>query len=147
MADLHAAGKTVMVQPYVEAVDHGRRSWRCTTWAGVLACGSQGSDAGRGWRARRTGLFSRSGSAPPGLAADELEVAETPSARFPFGSEELLYARVDLLPGPAVLEIELTEPSLFIGYDPDASGRFADAITAASQRRRIKAENGPMASQ
>ena len=44
------------------------------------------------------------------------------------------YARVDLVPaadGPVVLEVELTEPSLFLGYEPDAAGRLADAIAAA----------------
>jgi len=30
-----------------------------------------------------------------------------------------------------VLEVELTEPSLFLGYEPAAAGRLADAIAAA----------------
>ncbi len=46
----------------------------------------------------------------------------------------LLYARVDLIPdddnNPVVLEVELTEPSLFLAYDEAAAGRFADAIIA-----------------
>lgn len=46
----------------------------------------------------------------------------------------LLYARVDLLPdddgNPVVLELELTEPSLFMGLAPGALDRFADAIAA-----------------
>ena len=77
----------------------------------------------------------------------ELELAEHALDAIPFAREDLLYARVDLLPGPVVLEVELTEPSLFIGYEAEAPGRFADAITAASQRRRMSAENGPIASQ
>jgi len=43
----------------------------------------------------------------------------------------LLYARVDLLPsaaGPVVVELELTEPSLFLGYALGAADRFAAAI-------------------
>jgi hypothetical protein len=44
-----------------------------------------------------------------------------------------LYARVDLVPGPdgpLLLELELTEPSLFLGRAPGAAGRFADAVAA-----------------
>ena len=39
----------------------------------------------------------------------------------------LLYARVDLL-GGAVLEVELAEPSLFLGHAPGAAERLAAAI-------------------
>jgi hypothetical protein len=46
-----------------------------------------------------------------------------------------LYARVDLLPGPVVLEVELTEPSLYLGYSDAAADRFADAIASAGERR------------
>jgi hypothetical protein len=44
-----------------------------------------------------------------------------------------LYARVDLLPspdGPVVVEVEITEPSLFLTYDEAAADRFAAAIEA-----------------
>ncbi|HEU4658080.1 MAG TPA: hypothetical protein VFR97_11160, partial [Capillimicrobium sp.] len=46
---------------------------------------------------------------------------------------DLLYVRVDLLPspdGPTVIEVELTEPSLFLGHADGAPARFADAIAA-----------------
>ena len=68
-------------------------------------------------------------------------------AALPFARGELLYARIDVLPGLKVLEVELTEPSLFIGYAEGAAERFAAAIAAASQRRRMSAENGPITSQ
>ncbi|WP_315094853.1 hypothetical protein [uncultured Cellulomonas sp.] len=46
----------------------------------------------------------------------------------------LLYARVDLIldddGNPVVLEVELTEPSLFFAYADGSAGRFADAIIA-----------------
>lgn len=45
-----------------------------------------------------------------------------------------LYARVDLLPtsdGPRVLELELTEPSLFLLFVPEAADRFAEALSAS----------------
>ena len=46
--------------------------------------------------------------------------------------QRTLYARVDLveLPNgqPAVMELELIEPSLYLSYDADSAARFADAI-------------------
>jgi hypothetical protein len=44
-----------------------------------------------------------------------------------------LYARIDLLPapdGPVVVEVEVTEPSLFLSYSPGAAERFGAAIAA-----------------
>jgi hypothetical protein len=46
---------------------------------------------------------------------------------------ELLYARVDLAPGPdgpVLLELELIEPSLFLATSTGAPDRAAAAITA-----------------
>ena len=44
------------------------------------------------------------------------------------------YARVDLIPddegNPVVLEVELTEPSLFFAHAEGSAERFADAIAA-----------------
>ena len=51
--------------------------------------------------------------------------------------EPLLYARVDLLAGPdgpLLLELELTEPYLFLGEEPGAADRFAWAIRSEAQR-------------
>ncbi len=48
----------------------------------------------------------------------------------------LAYARVDLLPtpdGPVVLELELTEPSLFLQLDPQAPARAAAAFAALAR--------------
>ncbi|MBV8686798.1 MAG: transporter [Alphaproteobacteria bacterium] len=46
--------------------------------------------------------------------------------------EDLLYARIDLVRGPdgkpALIELELIEPDLYLGYDPEAGGRFAAAV-------------------
>jgi hypothetical protein len=39
-----------------------------------------------------------------------------------------LYARVDLV-GSRLMELELTEPNLFLGYDKDATERFVAAIS------------------
>jgi hypothetical protein len=46
----------------------------------------------------------------------------------------LLYARVDLVPGPdgapVLMELELTEPQLYFGVVPEAAARFAAAASA-----------------
>jgi glutathione synthase/RimK-type ligase-like ATP-grasp enzyme len=132
VADLHAAGKTVIVQPYLEAVDRegelalmfleGRFSHAVRKEALLV----EGSEPGAGLYLEET-LTAAEASGP------ELEIAERALAGVPFPRHDLLYARVDLLPGPAVLEVELTEPSLFIGYAEGAAERFADAIAAASR--------------
>ena len=47
---------------------------------------------------------------------------------------DLLYARVDLVflenQQPAIMELELIEPSLYLSYDDESPRRFADAIEA-----------------
>jgi glutathione synthase/RimK-type ligase-like ATP-grasp enzyme len=146
VADLHAAHKTVMVQPYLEAVDREGET------ALIYIAGSishavhkgpllvPGAEPGSGLYLEETIRETEPGE-------DEHAIAERALDAVPFAREDLLYARVDLLPGPLVLEVELTEPSLFIGYADGAPERFADAIAAASQRRRMSAENGPIASQ
>ncbi|NUU18659.1 hypothetical protein HP550_15495 [Cellulomonas humilata] len=68
----------------------------------------------------------------------ERELAERVVAALPGiapGADgPLLYARVDLIPddegNPVVLEVELTEPSLFFALSEGSAGRFADAIAA-----------------
>jgi hypothetical protein len=47
----------------------------------------------------------------------------------------LLYARVDLVRGrrrPRLIELELIEPDLYLGYDSGAGTRFAAAVAAAA---------------
>lgn len=48
------------------------------------------------------------------------------------GLEETLYARVDLI-GDRVIEVELTEPSLFLGAGPSTAGAMAVAIARRLQ--------------
>ncbi len=62
-------------------------------------------------------------------SGEELEVAHQVLAAMPFTS--LAYARVDLLPsrqGPMLLELELTEPSLFFEHAPGSAERFAASL-------------------
>lgn len=49
--------------------------------------------------------------------------------------EPLLYARIDLVRGldgqPQLIELELIEPDLYLGYDAGAGRRFAEAVVRA----------------
>ena len=134
---LLAAGRTVMVQPYLPAVES----------AGETALLYFAAPDGlRFSHAARKGPMLTG----PDLGADGLYVQEQISARQPSPEElvvgdrairaappGLLYARVDLIQGPdgspVVVELELTEPSLFLGTADGAASRFAKAIAGAMQ--------------
>ena len=137
-AALHAAGRTVLVQPYLADVDEAGET-------ALIYFGGEFSHA------IRKGPMLTADTAhdideTSGLFIEENISARTPSAaelavgaraveflRARFGGD-LLYARIDLLPGPSgpvVVEVELTEPSLFLSYSDGAADRFADAIIAA----------------
>lgn len=68
-------------------------------------------------------------------AADELAAAERILGAV---EEELLYARVDLVRGlggdPQLIELELIEPDLYLGYDDGGGAAWADAVNAAARR-------------
>ena len=137
-AELHAAGRTVLVQPYLDAVDD----------AGETALIYFD---GRFSHAIRKGPMLSAGAAH-GVHGDSLYIEELISAREPAAAElavgeaavsyvrkrfgdDQLYTRVDLLPspdGPVIVELELVEPSLFLQYSPDgrAAREFASAIAA-----------------
>ena len=131
---LHSAGNTVMVQPFLDAVDHdgevalhfiGGDFSHAVRKAAMLPLGG---DPGEG-------LFVEERISATAPSEKELELAERTLDAVPFPRQELLYARVDLLPGPLVLETELTEPSLYLGYAEGAAERLAAAIADASRGR------------
>ncbi|WP_033340372.1 ATP-grasp domain-containing protein [Catenuloplanes japonicus] len=144
LAELHverllAAAKLVMVQPYLTAVDTegetallyftdpvtGRLAYSHAIRKGPMLTGP---DTGV------EGLYKQEQIDPRVATEAQRAVAERALAAIPGGDERLLYARVDLLPGPGgdpiVVELELTEPSLFFGFDQDAATRFAAAVSA-----------------
>jgi O-ureido-D-serine cyclo-ligase len=122
-------GRTVLLQPYLPAVDdHGETS------AIYLD--------GRYSHAIRKGPLLRSGAGlVDGLFAAEDITAREPDreegrvAKLAFNAIPFptpLYARVDLLRAPdggaVVLELELVEPSLFFAQGPGSALRFAEAL-------------------
>ncbi|WP_336032580.1 ATP-grasp domain-containing protein [Geodermatophilus sp. FMUSA9-8] len=126
-----ASGRAVMVQPYLARLDAEGET-------GLVYVGGTYSHAfGKGALLAGEALG-------PGLFAEETITARTagPEQRA-LGDRVLawvrertgetpLYARVDLVPGddgaPQVIEVELTEPSLFLTTDDGAAARFAAAI-------------------
>jgi hypothetical protein len=125
---LLAAGRHVMVQPYQPAVDEAGET-------AVLFFRGEHSHAARKAPVLVPGLDDPDevGITPCEASAAELAVARAALAAVPW-SEPLLYARVDLVPGPdgapVVMELELTEPCLFLRQSVGAADRFADAIRA-----------------
>ena len=69
--------------------------------------------------------------------AAELDVAQRALAAVPGGAERLLYGRVDLVDGedgqPCVMELELTEPQLFLDLHPELPA--AGGAGGAGRRR------------
>lgn len=140
---LLADGRTVMVQPYVSAVDTAGET-------GLLFMGGNYSHA-----IRKGPLLTPAMAAFEGHFLQEQIEAREPSDSerllgeqvldalatvAPVGRGALTYARVDLLPGPdgapVLIELELAEPSMFLVESADggqkAAARFADAILATA---------------
>jgi hypothetical protein len=136
-AGLLDAGRSVLVQPYVEGIDAAGET-------GMVYVGDRFSHAFRKGPILRPdstfveGLYREediSGREPSDAERDVAEaVLDALGAAVPgVGRDELLYARVDLAPGPGgpvLLELELIEPSLFLATSPGAAERAAQAIAA-----------------
>jgi len=129
---LHHEGRTVMVQPYLPAVDTrgetallhlGGRYSHAIRKGPMLAPGDAAVE----------GLYREEAISPRAATGAERSIAERVLAAVP-GNPDLLYARVDLVPGPdgepVLLELELTEPSLFLTHAEGAAAHLVDAIAA-----------------
>ncbi|MCB0968176.1 MAG: hypothetical protein KDB37_15200 [Ilumatobacter sp.] len=126
VAALHADGFVAMIQPYRSAIDVDGET-------GLVYVGGSFSHA-----------FEKSAIlAAPIEWEGSLYVKERIEARVPTAAQRALadrvvgsipptaYARVDLVPGvdgPELLELELTEPSLFLDTDPGAAERAASVF-------------------
>jgi hypothetical protein len=128
---LHRGGKVAMVQPYLPGVERDGE-------AGLVFLGGRFSHAIRkggmlGGIPREEGpLFLAEDIRPHAASAAEQALAERALAAVPGGADRLLYARVDLLPATedalAVSEVELIEPSLYLGHGPGSTERLAERI-------------------
>ncbi|HUR16770.1 MAG TPA: hypothetical protein VMZ33_05760 [Candidatus Limnocylindrales bacterium] len=131
---LLATSQTVMLQPYLDLIEERGET-------GLIYMGGEFSHAiGKGpMLVRQTkvegdALYKEEVITAREALADELEVGRQALEAVPGGSARLLYARVDMVPGPdgspLLMELELTEPSLFMSTTPGTVERFADAIAA-----------------
>jgi hypothetical protein len=133
---LHESGRVVLVQPYLDAIDTVGET-------ALIYVDGEFSHA-----VRKDPLLPAAIVHPvegPSLYVEETIEARAPSegelavgaaataaVRHRFGADQL-YARVDLLAGPdgpVLVELELTEPSLFLQHSAGAATRFAAAIAA-----------------
>ena len=126
ISTLHAAGRTVMVQPYLHEVDSAGET-------GLVFLGGQFSHAfGKaailtGAVVYEEGLFAEERIERRVATAAEVAVGERVVASL----GPTAYARVDLLPsddGPVVLEVEVIEPSLYLSFDSGAAERAASVF-------------------
>jgi glutathione synthase/RimK-type ligase-like ATP-grasp enzyme len=125
--------RTVMVQPYLDAVDTVGETALLFFDGEFSHAIRKGPLLARGVEGEKVeGLFVQEQIDPRDPTAQELAVATRVIGRIPGGIERVLYARVDLIPGPdgapLLLELELTEPSLFLSHDAGAPDRLAAAI-------------------
>jgi glutathione synthase/RimK-type ligase-like ATP-grasp enzyme len=119
VAELHTGGRTAMIQPYLATADEK---------ALVYVGGKYSHAVGR-----RVPLPA-AGSHAVFYLEERLEPAQatpderaTAAAAIACAPDEPVYGRVDLL-GGAVLEVELTEPSLYFAFGDGTADRLARAV-------------------
>jgi len=125
------SGRAVMLQPYLEEVDIRGESALMFIEGRFSHAVRKGALLPRG-RLPTAGLFAPEEIAALTAESAELAAAERVLARLPFGA--LLYARVDLVRDaegqPRLLELEITEPSMYLAHAPGSAERFARAALA-----------------
>lgn len=128
-------GRSVLVQPYLDAVDTAGET-------GLVVIDGEVSHAFRKGQILHAdgglheGLYAREDIRATDPTDEQLALAHRVTAwladRFR-AHAPLLYARVDTVPGPdgspVLLELELTEPSLWLVADPDEGRNLAAALT------------------
>lgn len=124
-------GRVVMVQPYLDAVDTAGETALMYVDGVFSHAIRKGPMLMRGVESERVeGLFVQEQIDPREPTAAELAVGEHVMRAIPGTAP--LYARVDLIPGPdgapMLLELELTEPSLFFSHATGSAERLAAAI-------------------
>ncbi len=128
------AGRSVLLQPYLERVDAYGETALVYIAGDFSHAIRKGPLLQRGDAPTRA-LFAPEHITPRVAHADELRVAGSALAAMPFEGRPLRYARVDLIRDgadkPCVLELELTEPSLFFAHGNGAAQRFAQALREA----------------
>ncbi len=135
VARLTGSGRTAMIQPYLTAVDsYGETALLCFPDAAGELTFSHAVRKGAMLTGPDEGTIDPGSEeiSPRTPTAAELAVARRAVELVPGGAKRLLYARVDVIPGPdgepLLIELELTEPTLFLRADPAAGARLAAAV-------------------
>jgi len=140
VAELTRAGRTAMVQPYLASVDDDGET-------AMLFIGGRFSHAvrkgpllqpGEGVRQDRDSRGDLRRVDPTRAQRDVAQsVFEAIGTLVPEAAPPL-YARIDLVRDaagrPVIMELELTEPSLFLPQAPEAAASFVHAVEADLQR-------------
>ncbi|HJU38583.1 MAG TPA: hypothetical protein VJ724_03360, partial [Tahibacter sp.] len=137
LSALLASGRSALVQPYLDRVDdHGETALMFFDGAFSHAI-RKGPLLRRGEDATRA-LFAAEHITARAPSHAERALAERTLAAIPGGP--LLYARVDLIHdaagNPCVLELELSEPSLFFAHGEGSADRYAASILARARAVR-----------
>jgi len=132
IARLLDAGRSVLLQPYLERVDeHGETA--LIHFDGVFSHAIRKGPLLRRGDGPTDALFAAEDITPRVASTDERELAARALAAIPFAGP-LAYARVDLIHdadgAPRLLELELAEPSLFFAHAAGSARRFADTLLA-----------------
>jgi glutathione synthase/RimK-type ligase-like ATP-grasp enzyme len=136
LRSIHASGRAAMLQPYLPGVDaegetalvYFDGAFSHSIRKGPLL--SPGADP-------TADLFAEETIEPRTPAEAELALGERVLAMLETRFGTPVYARADLAPangGPVVLEVELTEPSLFFRHADGAAGRFVAALSRRISR-------------
>lgn len=124
------ARRSVLLQPYLDSVDDAGET-ALVFFAGTFSHAIRKGPLLRRGEGPTRALFAAEHITPRAPQDDEIALARATVAAIPF-AQPLLYARVDLIRAadgsPRVLELELTEPSLFFDHAPGSAQRFAQAL-------------------
>jgi glutathione synthase/RimK-type ligase-like ATP-grasp enzyme len=130
------ANRSVLVQPYLERVDRDGET-ALMFFEGRFSHAIRKGPLLPPGGVATTGLFAAESITPRVPGADEMRLAEKIVAAVPFGIP--LYARIDLIRNddgaPCLLELELTEPSLFFAHAAGSAERFTAAVLRWIQLR------------
>ena len=124
------AGRSVLLQPYLDRVDeHGETA--LIYFGGVFSHAIRKGPLLKRDEGPTRALFAAEHISARVPEPEERRLAEQTLSAIPF-AQPLTYARVDLIHdaqhAPCVLELELTEPSLFFAHAPASAQRFAEAV-------------------
>jgi glutathione synthase/RimK-type ligase-like ATP-grasp enzyme len=123
------ANRSVLLQPYLERVDRDGETALMFFEGRFSHAIRKGPLLPPGGTAT-TGLFAEETITPRVPGTEEMRLAEKVVAAVPFGTP--LYARVDLIRddsgAPCLLEVELSEPSLFFAHAAGSAEKFTAAV-------------------